>query len=1571
MQQDFPEFKTQSGTVTDQELEDSEAYKFLTQSQAEEYRKRQDLLEAFERNRRRIFKEEKITDQKSTFEAPSFSATDEGYMSPDERKTYLQTLGKSPRSMPFAGRQVKLGIEDVKTTFNLATDLLSTEAEIAGYGLRNSNNWLRIGSAFGLFAEKPEATEALRSLLPWEKRDMSVRETIAKVADIHETRPLPEQVFFGIGSPSSLIGGVPAASGKVVTAGIKAGHKATDAMQVLQKIIDDIPIHALTDPDQRNAYQAASKEMIENVMDQPLKIPGLPDNAVFESDLRLWMNMPADTAVNMSQYYDDVTGAAASIRDIPLNFGSSKSASASQVNQANDSLKRLENIGLIEPVEPNVYRKAVQAGSPEAKDILHHYGNIIGIEGASDANFYIRDILGIEHTVGTVVSIESPIMRALAAKTGINPSVLAKTDVQKAVIAYARENSSIQELVEVALQAGLDFHTGKAFGSKIAGSVLAKSPINIDKDGVVKEVGVLWMDVFSAPKGTYDDVLSTEALAYIEDYRRIVDEMEALRLKHGLKSLSKDRGGWYYIPRQALGQDDIKFLQASDSHMQRTLDTATEGRMGRIDPDTGKVLDEVKYQTDPRANLKTHLMAAYHEILDEDLSAYFLKQQVSFAPTDILKTAAPKLFARSEAAGKNLLAKRAKLRKLTNELTEAPITREPEIGTGVSRRIESIEQGAKARKAIQTQIAKARSEYVGARKEFLAVRSERTRKLNLIKSAPGLPDTLWGETGNKKIPVKMWRNRIFREEDYDALEAGIGHLAGKGGTWSSHLGRVIDVSRWLQANGDFGAPFIQGLTLLWRRPDIWGQAVGKSFQAFLMPSTQARYVRGNIGILREMAAYGVPLGDVEFFAALQKGRGIPVGKVIDFLPKEEGSLFLGKIVGEEILTNKQMREAVLKTGRAGEAVRGRTQYALGQQVAGRFQNSYSSFLAIARAELWKGMKTSWTESTRQGNTLDELAAYIRNLTGGLDSKALGVSASRREIEGAWMAFSPRLLRSTVALVADAIRFVPAEIGRAGGGQGATVRQTEAMRSLAAMLTGIHGLYITAEVGNGRAKGWSQERIENEVARGLNPLSGGGYLSIEVDGQFYGVGGQVRAITQLMVAVAASLAPGGPPIEELLANTSRDNPMLQYLTYRGAIAPELVRTGIEGFTDIDALPFDNVDGTVDVTKHLFSSSLPFAVQGKMEGDTAPGVGFGAAGFRSRPLQPRDIEEKLTKEAFYKMSPEDLAYYEHTAGDWPGMKNLSSELRAKIIEESPEIQKARKDNLELKMEMGGEYGEYTAKRIEKQTIRNETIESEHARLGTGMDFRERIDEINTEYGNRLDEINTLYEKLLSEFEETNPSHPFDIAKDMYFKTLYNKDFPLENPTTGEFDYEEYESRIDALKEDPDVGPYFTRIEIQIAANQPPIIGDLKHDREYLKPYWKITDNVLEDYEFTDKYELFITETGTTPRHMKEGAVKTDDLDWSYADSITLQAVLREIDRQKLEMRTGQPDPNDPDAPNPAAIDALLWKWGYVAVLQNYTAIDWESQIRIRPDQYGVISNKEIINDFIPLPRYQVGR
>lgn len=221
MQQDFPEFRTQGQTVID---EDSAAYQFLTQSEAESYKRQQDLIEAKERNRRRLFKEEATP----TFEADLNA----------EEFTQMLKYGTTEPIKEVVPMPEHMG-QKAAGPFGLAMDLFSTEAEIASYGLRNSNNWFKIASVFGLFDEKPEATEALKSLLPWEERDMSVRETIAKIADIHEKeRTLVEQVFTGIASPTGMIGGVPAASG-TVSAGIKSGFKATDPMQVLQSVIDN------------------------------------------------------------------------------------------------------------------------------------------------------------------------------------------------------------------------------------------------------------------------------------------------------------------------------------------------------------------------------------------------------------------------------------------------------------------------------------------------------------------------------------------------------------------------------------------------------------------------------------------------------------------------------------------------------------------------------------------------------------------------------------------------------------------------------------------------------------------------------------------------------------------------------------------------------------------------------------------------------------------------------------------------------------------------------------------------------------------------------------------------------------------------------------------------------------------------------------------------------------------------------------------------------------------------------------------------------------------------------------
>ncbi len=163
---------------------------------------------------------------------------------------------------------------------------------------------------------------------------------------------------------------------------------------------------------------------------------------------------------------------------------------------------------------------------------------------------------------------------------------------------------------------------------------------------------------------------------------------------------------------------------------------------------------------------------------------------------------------------------------------------------------------------------------------------------------------------------------------------------------------------------------------------------------------------------------------------MQKGQGLSPGAILTFLPDERGASLLGRVLGDKsVKANgedlKNLDRILLGIGRKGTVARRGAQASVNQTL-GRFQASYSMMLAMNRALLWEAMSPWWTQSKRAGNSLDELGAYIRNMTGGLDTKALGVSTSQRNIEGAWLAFSPKLLRSTIALIWDAMNYVPAE-----------------------------------------------------------------------------------------------------------------------------------------------------------------------------------------------------------------------------------------------------------------------------------------------------------------------------------------------------------------------------------------------------------------------------------------------------------------------------------------------------------------------------------------------------------------
>ena len=257
----------------------------------------------------------------------------------------------------------------------------------------------------------------------------------------------------------------------------------------------------------------------------------------------------------------------------------------------------------------------------------------------------------------------------------------------------------------------------------------------------------------------------------------------------------------------------------------------------------------------------------------------------------------------------------------------------------------------------------------------------------------------------------------------------------------------------------------------------------------------------------------------------------------------------------------------------------------GRQSFGRFMASYNVGLGWSRVQLLKGMRQSWknidsADPALKATAEAEIAQHIRNLTGALDSRALGVGPAQRAVEGMFLAFSPRLLRSTVALAKDAWFNSTSPVGR------------RALRSLAVLASGATSIYV--QTGFALGKDWE------DIQAGLNPLNGKRFLSHKIGDDWIGVGGQVRAISQLIagITIGAATEPSS-----VISMDRYNNPLLMFLSGRGAPITETVGAVAERITGRDALPYEEIDGDLDLAKHIGTQGVPFVIQGKLEGEKA--------------------------------------------------------------------------------------------------------------------------------------------------------------------------------------------------------------------------------------------------------------------------------------------------------------------------------------------------------------------------------
>lgn len=786
-------------------------------------------------------------------------------------------------------------------------------------------------------------------------------------------------------------------------------------------------------------------------------------------------------------------------------------------------------------------------------------GNVVG--GASEMmdntrsfldNRYVSPLRRLHDVADEVKQVGPGAMRRVLRDTLfglINPSALTDGREAQLVVAADRQFAAIDDMADVAVTQALDKYVQAFTGRHPTFSISASGKL---KNVTAKEEGasLFFQDVFSNP-GAYN--LTKKQAEYIQDYHSVIDEAELVREAAGLSKrhrvgtwMGDGDQSWFYIPRFAQEVHGVRPIKPSNPNLSRSFDQVEAGHAANIN-----------YLADPRENLKVYLRSVYTEIIQKELSDSLAEYAIK--PREVVAAKNRGLIDRIDEARENYRKAAYEVRKWTVPRTGMPRAEWKLRNQWKMSREAAYEGLEDAKRRLKSVAGEYREELRKAQQKQVIYEQD-------------------GET----ITLKSWRNRFFPQDVTEQLEKLIPPSGmPEEDYWIAARGieQVGNAVRFLSATADFAAPFIHGLPMLATNPVAWTRATANHYAAFIDPKVRTRLIQGHAETFKQMARYGIPVGDPEFFAALNQGG----------LPSAPGAL-LEKVAG------KGSRALARNVGR---------------QTVGRFQSTYNVYLGYSRALMWEALEPHFSSKA-------DLAAHIRNLTGGLDSKALGVKATQRGLESVLLAFSPRLLRSTAALMYDAVHLN-------------TQRGRRAFRSLASLAAASVGVYIAAGLG----AGYSWE----EITTGLNPLNGKKFLSYNVNGDWIGLGGQVRAISQLLAAIAVPATselgltpgPGLAGYNEFVTNNPYDNPLLSFYMARGAPALTVAGGGIEAFTGKDVMPYvqighgNFIDRITDYADHIGTSALPFAVQGYMEGQQWETVLASMVGARTSAGTPTELAQ----------------------------------------------------------------------------------------------------------------------------------------------------------------------------------------------------------------------------------------------------------------------------------------------------------------------------------------------------------
>jgi len=783
-----------------------------------------------------------------------------------------------------------------------------------------------------------------------------------------------------------------------------------------------------------------------------------------------------------------------------------------------------------------------------------------------------------------------------------------------------------------------------------------------------------------------------------------------------------------------------------------------------------------------------------------------------------------------------------------------------------------------------------------------------------------LPENLfpYAEDATDQVNVKVgkvnlggYTGKILTKDLADSLEKRFGDT---GSEVARKIGLFTGTARTLGAGVDIAWGTIQGAALMFSHPDIWAKGMAQSMRAIKNPEARSKYVIDNLDAFVDFANAGGDIGSSEFFQALDASGG------------------LGRMQGW------------MAQGAAGHKIPENALAIWGQHVRpiGRLATGFNTFLDVGKIEMWKSM------SPAIGNDIvnrRDLASFINNSLGTLNTGMLGVSPRQRSIESGVLFFSPRFTRSAVALLQNAFNNPLRGVERIAPGSGANWKQNlggarrapgtdaqatiayEAQKQMAALIAG--GTAVMWGIG---------EALGQEVE--TNPFKPG-WLTVTVGESQVGIGGAGRAIYDVMFKTGYDLSGLGEesdPTSILKWNVFgddswRENPLFNYVLNRGAPYTREIITGqtFDG-EPIDRNPISLIEKAVSgdwkglepTAKAAALRNFPFVLQGQFEsraGTPRPGalsMGLQMTVARERPLSAYERLEKVRNAAAATWVNPDLE--ENPERTPSGLKwdELDLDVRQELSTKGEWAEELQIKQEAFHNNAAGPSKPYFDLIEQEKLTYNDAVSLAYqnfARTRNGPDLQDALHDANTirRASREERENDPVFADVIEDLKDSAKS-------DTQFNRLFNEYVTLviTNPEHvdqyGDYDYDQrdldelaFRSREDVDEETFERIKNYARGRLPDGSRMPKKVWeydeqgmayDYEDAKELMRPYWDVPETLLADkpVEHLEAYKLWQSYRGDPAA---QEAIKL-----AYPVVGAIEKVVLRI-RQTMRMRDPQLD------------------------------------------------------------------